>query len=143
MRIWSLHPKHLDAKGLVALWRETLLAKHVLEGKTKGYVNHPQLERFRKSKNPVAAINEYLMVVFNEAMARGYNFDPSKFSVVDYKSNMTVTKGQLEYEIKHLQSKLLNRDTEKYEQNKHLIKYDVHPLFSVVDGAVESWEIIA
>ena len=22
MRLWTLHPKHLDAKGLVALWRE-------------------------------------------------------------------------------------------------------------------------
>ncbi len=48
MRIWSLHPKHLDAKGLVALWREALLAKHVLEGKTVGYLNHPQLNRFKR-----------------------------------------------------------------------------------------------
>ena len=52
MRIWSLHPKYLDTKGLVALWRETLLAKHVLEGKTKGYRNHPQLDRFKKAQNP-------------------------------------------------------------------------------------------
>jgi len=37
MRLWTIHPKYLDAKGLVALWRETLLAKHVLEGKTPGY----------------------------------------------------------------------------------------------------------
>ena len=51
MRIWSLHPRYLDAKGLVAVWRETLLAKHVLEGKTKGYKNHPQLNRFREVKN--------------------------------------------------------------------------------------------
>jgi|GEM_PF-3323161 len=31
MRIWSIHPCYLDSKGLVALWRETLLAKNVLE----------------------------------------------------------------------------------------------------------------
>jgi hypothetical protein len=47
MRIWSIHPKYLDIKGLVALWREALLAKHVLEGRTKGYRNHPQLDRFK------------------------------------------------------------------------------------------------
>jgi carboxyl-terminal processing protease len=29
MRLWSLHPKYLDAQGLVALWREALLAKAV------------------------------------------------------------------------------------------------------------------
>ena len=49
MRIWSLHPKYLDAKGIVALWRETLLAKHVLEGKTKGYKNH-SCERFTTNR---------------------------------------------------------------------------------------------
>jgi len=30
MRLWSLHPRYLDAKGLVALWREGLLAQKVL-----------------------------------------------------------------------------------------------------------------
>ncbi len=36
MRLWSLHPRYLDAKGLVALWREALLAQAVLKGQTKG-----------------------------------------------------------------------------------------------------------
>lgn len=27
MRLWSLHPRYLDSKGLVALWCEALLAK--------------------------------------------------------------------------------------------------------------------
>jgi hypothetical protein len=56
MRIWSLHPKYLDAKGLVALWRESLLAKQALESKTKGYKNHPQLNRFKNSGNAVGWI---------------------------------------------------------------------------------------
>ena len=30
MRLWTLHPKYLDAQGLVALWREALLARAVL-----------------------------------------------------------------------------------------------------------------
>lgn len=77
MRIWSLHPKYLDAKGLVALWREALLAKHVLEGKTKGYTMHPQLWRFRHSENPLASINRYLMGVYDKALYSGYSFDRS------------------------------------------------------------------
>jgi hypothetical protein len=40
MRKWSIHPQYLDTKGLEALWREALLAKNVLEVKTKGYRNH-------------------------------------------------------------------------------------------------------
>jgi hypothetical protein len=44
MRLWSLHPCHLDAKGLVALWREGLLAQKVQACETNGYRNHPQLE---------------------------------------------------------------------------------------------------
>ncbi|MGH2666461.1 pyrimidine dimer DNA glycosylase/endonuclease V [Flavobacterium sp.] len=68
MRIWSLHPKYLDTKALVALWRETLLAKHVLEGKTKGYKNHPQLNRFKEAKYPIDSINQYLSEVYFEAV---------------------------------------------------------------------------
>ena len=48
MRLWTLHPKYLDARGLVALWRESLLAQAVLAGRTRGYRSHPQLERFRE-----------------------------------------------------------------------------------------------
>ena len=79
MRIWSVHPKYLDSKGLVALWRETLLAKHVLEGKTKGYKNHPQLHRFKASEKPIECINLYLSIVFEEAENRGFHFDKNKF----------------------------------------------------------------
>ena len=66
MRIWSVHPKYLDKKGLVALWHETLLAKNVLEGNTKGYKNHSQLTRFKNSKNPLQGINQHLEVVYRE-----------------------------------------------------------------------------
>ena len=67
MRIWSLHPKYLDTKGLVALWRERLLAKHVLEGRTVGYKNHPQLKRFQQAEIPVDCINQYLSHVYKKA----------------------------------------------------------------------------
>ena len=48
MRLWSVHPLHLDRQGLTACWREALLAQAVLAGRTRGYRAHPQLERFRE-----------------------------------------------------------------------------------------------
>src|ERR1051325_10013912 len=101
MRIWSLHPKYLDAKGLTALWRETLLAKHVLEGKTKGYLNHPQLNRFKNSSAPRLSVHFYLSIVCEEATKRNYEFDDSKFNNRKIKKQLTVTQGQVEYEFEH------------------------------------------
>jgi hypothetical protein len=141
MRIWSLHPKYLDAKGLVAVWRETLLAKHVLEGKTKGYKNHPQLNRFKAMENPVEVINQYLSEIYIEASKRNYNFDRQKINWNFKKTKMDVTMGQLAFEASHLLSKLRARDNEKYEELKTNLTFEAHPLFNVVDGAVENWEI--
>src|SRR5678815_1718275 len=78
MRLWSLHPKYLDAPGLVALWREALLARAVLRGETSGYKHHPQLDRFKTHAQPRSAINSYLAGVYAEALARGYSFDATK-----------------------------------------------------------------
>lgn len=78
MRIWSLHPKYLDQKGLIALWRETLLAQKVLQNQTKGYRNHPQLLRFKQTKNPLQAISNYLHIVWQESQNRNYKFNQSK-----------------------------------------------------------------
>ena len=142
MRIWSLHPQYLDAKGLVALWRETLLAKHVLEGKTKGYKSHPQLDRFKASKNPLATINFYLKEVYQEAVKRNYNFDVTKFSSRAQPVKLTVTQGQLEYEFNHLLRKLKVRDPNSYKQLKNEERIISHPLFKVVKGEVEPWEIV-
>src|SRR5579875_1869551 len=80
MRLWSLHPRYLDARGLVALWREALLARAVLRGETHGYRSHPQLQRFREHAAPRRAIDAYLASVHAEALARGYRFDAGKFS---------------------------------------------------------------
>jgi len=142
MRLWSLHPKYLDAKGLVALWRETLLAKHVLEGKTKGYKNHPQLNRFKDSRNPLSSINFYLKEIHIESVKRNYNFDKSKFSSRARPGKMTVTRGQLEYEFEHLLRKLKVRDISLYKELKCEDRIMTHPLFKIVKGGIESWEVI-
>src|SRR5665811_1970085 len=78
MRLWTVHPRHLDAAGLVALWREALLAQAVLLGRTRGYTRHPQLQRFRSAADPIACIASYLRVVADEAKARGYAFNPAR-----------------------------------------------------------------
>lgn len=142
MRIWSLHSKYLDSKGLVALWRETLLAKHVLEGKTKGYKNHPQLIRFKESKNPIHAINQYLALIYEEATLRGYNFNRTKFDQDFKQQTITVTRGQVIYESVHLLKKLKIRDTAKYNTYKDITDFEILPIFKLVDGDIESWEII-
>ncbi|HTL82665.1 MAG TPA: pyrimidine dimer DNA glycosylase/endonuclease V [Bacteroidia bacterium] len=142
MRIWSLHPKYLDAKGLVALWRETLLAKHVLEGKTKGYTNHPQLDRFKAQKDPPKFINQYLADVFEEAASRGYQFDRKKFRKPARRPKMNVTSGQMEFEVKHLKRKLKMRDRKKLAEVAKVKIFDPHPLFRIVRGEMEEWEIV-
>ena len=139
MRIWSLHPKYLDAKGMVALWRETLLAKHVLEGKTKGYTNHPQLNRFKAFSQPLNAVNYYLSEVHKEALRRNYNFDSSKFGSFT-SCEIPVTEGQMHYEFEHLKNKLSVRDPKKLDEIEKLKTLEPHPLFKVVSGEVEDWE---
>jgi hypothetical protein len=142
MRIWSIHPKYLDTKGLLALWRETLLAKNVLEGNTKGYKNHPQLIRFKNSDNPLLVINQYLAAVYNESQTRGYHFNKDKFNVYLEHENLTVTRKQIEYETQHLLKKLKTRDIEMYHRLLNETNIEPHPLFKIVNGKIEVWEIV-
>src|SRR5690606_40792731 len=120
MRIWSVHPKYLDTKGLVALWRETLLAQYVLDGRTKGYKNHPQLIRFKALEFPSEGINQYLTEVYLEAEKRGYKFDRNKINWEFTPVQIHVTKGQIIYEMEHLLKKLQVRDLKKYEEMNQL-----------------------
>lgn len=142
MRIWSLHPKYLDVKGLVALWRESLLAKHVLLGQTKGYKNHPQLIRFKNSDSPLDSINQYLAEIYKESQRRGYHFSREKIDWSYAESAIAVTKGQINYEKTHLLKKLALRDQAKYQRLLEDTALEIHPLFQVEDGDVEAWEII-
>jgi hypothetical protein len=140
MRLWSIHPCYLDTKGLLALWREALLAKKVLSRKTKGYKHHPQLLRFQKQDNPLAAINTYLKAVHIESLSRGYAFDQSKIGRGKQKIFINVTSGQLEFELAHLRKKLWRRNRKKYFDIKYEGMPKAHPLFKVVEGIVEDWE---
>lgn len=140
MRIWSLHPQYLDAKGLVALWRETLLAQAVLLGRTKGYTRHPQLDRFRTAESPAAVVADYLRVVAAEAARRGYRFDVSRIADATSTTRLPVTSGQMHCEWRHLLAKLALRDPPRHAQQKSIRTPSPHPLFDVVPGDVEPWE---
>ena len=142
MRLWSIHPKYLDTKGLVALWREALLAQKVLQGNTKRYKNHPQLLRFKATNNPEGAIASYLREVEKEADSRNYTFDKSKISKKRLRAPIKVTSGQIDYELAHLLKKLKIRDKDKYKTLGLVTTIALHPMFKKVSGGVESWEIV-
>ena len=141
MRLWSLHPSYLDAQGLVALWREGLLAQKVLMGQTKGYRNHPQLERFKEQADPVGTIGFYLRKVHEEAVTRGYSFNAGKIAThIGKVDRIKLTKGQLSFEMEHLSRKLKKRDPQKYKSLLLVKKAKPHPLFKLVKGDVAEWE---
>jgi hypothetical protein len=140
MRLWSLHPKYLDPQGIVALWRETLLAQAVLREETKGYRNHPQLDRFKACAAPLSAISMYLKWVHIESESRGYSFDKSRIKPARKPVTIAVTEGQMEYEWRHLLAKLRQRNPALHEKWEKCSEIEPHPLFRVEAGGIEPWE---
>ena len=140
MRLWSLHPRYLDPQGLVALWREGLLAQAVLRGRTKGYRHHPQLLRFRAHASPRSAINAYLAEVHAESARRGYSFDRSRVGPVRRIARIPVTNDQITFEWRHLMRKLARRNPELHRQWRGAFIPRCHPIFSRQRGPVENWE---
>ena len=131
---------YLDARGLVALWREGLLAQAVLKGKTRGYTHHPQLLRFQEQSSPVSYIAAYLRGVHGEAVSRGYRFAPGKITRSRAPGHLTVTGGQLAFEWHHLMEKLGTRDPARRARLATVRIPLPHPLFKVVPGDRAHWE---
>lgn len=140
MRLWTLHPKYLDARGLVALWREGLLARAVLRGETLGYRHHPQLERFTSHATPRLAINAFLGAVYEESVLRGYDFDGNKVGPVRRVQLIAVSSGQIRYEWSHLLRKLTRRNPALFNQWRSIVEPACHPMFRLHPGPVASWE---
>lgn len=139
MRLWSLHPAHLDRQGLTACWREALLAQAVLAGRTRGYTHHPQLDRFRAVAEPVGAVGNYLWHVAEEAARRGYRFDTDRILIRDASASIPVTSGQLDLEWQHLLGKLYGRAPEDFVRQAARTRTP-HPMMREVPGPVEGWE---
>ena len=140
MRLWTLSPRYLDPPGLVAAWREGLLAQAVLAGETRGYRHHPQLLRFQEHPEPLAAIAAFLRGLETEARRRGYNFDAGKIRSSARVRRIPETEGQLLYEWKHLRAKLRARAPLFYRQTNKTVRPDPHSLFRIVPGPVRDWE---
>jgi hypothetical protein len=140
VRLWTLHPRYFDAQGLVALWREGLLAQKVLAGQTRGYRHHPQLTRFRETANPLAAIGAYLAGVHAEAAARGYCFEAALVLSSRYEGTLHETKGQLLHEWGHLKAKLRKRSRAWHRVICSEKEPRAHPLFRITRGGVRHWE---
>lgn len=140
MRLWSIHPKYLDRVGLVALWREALLARKVLKGETKGFKNHPQLERFRMHSYPQRAMAHYLTGIWEESRRRGYHFDERKIGTKDTAEKIPVTRGQLRYEFDRLCDKLKRRDPHRYRELQSVKEIDCHLSFRIIEGEIQDWE---
>jgi hypothetical protein len=140
MRLWTIHPKYLDARGLVALWREALLARAVLGGKTRGYRHHPQLIRFREHPTPRLAINAYVADLHREATRRGYSFDARKIGPVRAVAPIRTTSGQVAYEWRHLLKKLAVRSPAVHSEWRAVRVPRCHPLFTRKAGPIEHWE---
>jgi len=140
MRLWSLHPRHLDVRGLVTLWREGLLARAVLLGKTRGYRHHPQLERFKALADPTCAMDRYLSRVLDEAMARGYAFDTGKIAYLPSGGRrIPLTAGQLSFEWQHLLGKLAKRSPRVWREQKRQ-RPKPHDSFRLIPGPMAQWE---
>jgi hypothetical protein len=140
MRLWTVHPRYLDSRGLVAAWREALLAQAVLAGKTEGYRHHPQLIRFQAQRDPRAAIAAFLAGIADEARSRGYQFDETKIPIWRFGGRIRETRGQLLYEWGHLKAKLRTRAPEIGRQHRGIALPEPHPLFRIVPGGVRDWE---
>jgi hypothetical protein len=141
MRLWTIHPQYLDTRGLLAVWREGLLAQKVLQNKTRGYRSHPQLRRFKASADPVGAIAKYLRGIYSEAVNRGYQFSEAKIERVEFSGEIACTRGQLLYEWQHLKEKLRSRDANRYREIEFIGEPEAHPIFSIIEGEMEDWEI--
>jgi hypothetical protein len=140
MRLWTLHPRYLDSRGLVALWREGLLAQKVLSGATRGYRRHPQLHRFELQPDAGAAIASYLRAVAREAARRGYRFDETKIGPTEGDLELEASSGQLLFEWEHLLAKLRRRAPALAVEHATVVAPEAHPLFRVVEGPVADWE---
>lgn len=141
MRLWTIHPQYLDAKGLLAVWREGLLAQKVLTGETRGYLNHPQLNRFKMCPNSIGAISSYLRAIHDEAIRRNYQFNKEKINPGEFVDEIVCTRGQVLYEWEHLKRKLKLRDANRYRELRSIAEPQPHPLFRIINGDVEAWEV--
>lgn len=93
------------------------------------------------SPDPVAAIGAYLREIYQESVRRAYRFNVDKISLAESNSSILCTRGQLLYEWEHLLEKLSQRDVNRYRAMNAIREPEPHPLFQIIEGEIEAWEI--
>jgi hypothetical protein len=144
MKLWSLHPSYLDIQGLHTVWQEGLLGMMIMENQDAGFQNDPQLIRFWLSGDPMGILGFYLSEIYNEAKNRGFNFDDYKLQKINNSLTISVNSGQIDYEALELMNILQKRDKEKFRELNQIFQQKsvkTHPLFYIIEGPVEKWEI--
>lgn len=132
MCLWSIHPKYLDKYGLMALWREGLLAQQALSVTNTQYIKYSELERFKNNENPIKAIGSYLCYVAAERARRGYKFTHEKILHPNFDNYLIViTDDQLVAEVYELKNKLKLRDRNKLKELKGISKFESNPAFDL------------
>lgn len=130
MCLWSIHPKYLDKLGLIALWREGLLAQKALSVPSTQYIRHSELERFKNNENPLKAIGSYLCYVAAEGAKRGYNFTHERIVYPNFDDYLIIINDDtLNLEVKNLKNKLKLRDKTKFKELTEMSKIESNPAF--------------
>ena len=143
MRLWSFHPKYLDAVGLSRLINEGISGYKALTGQQKMWQNHPQLTRFKNSRYSKDFLQSYLkcIIMFQlEKKSKEIDWDDCPKSYSFWFNEIKVTEGQLKYEWQHYLKKLQKRNKKLYNELKSIEIPSPHPIFRVVKGDIESWE---
>lgn len=73
--------------------------------------------------------------------ARGFGFDAGKLSGTRSRGKLTVTRGQLAFEARHLREELRVRNPERLRLlPRSAIAIEKHPLFRIIPGPVAARE---
>ena len=150
MRLWSFHPMYLDDDSLYLTWKKGMIAVRALTGKLHGYermyANHRQLVRFQAQPDPVQAISDYMHTLADDAERRGWHY-PRYFKHTTLPrrrdgTHMSVTAGQMEYEIWRYAAILSSRGgmINEWERFFGVDPHLPNPIFEMVRGPIGSWE---
>ena len=152
MRLWSLNPAYLDDASLRELWDDCMRAKKQMERLTEypnGSRPHPQLLRFFRTPGPLGAFSDYMWGVLDAIAQRGLYCGAQRKNAIPRPRSgshmyMSVTAGQMEIETWLYGAKLVKErgNGEKYVQFWSIPEPQPHPLFQIVRGAVERWEMM-
>ena len=139
MRLWSLHPRYLDPQG----WSrcgETLLARKVLRGETRGYRHHPQLQRFREARDPQSAIDAYLPRSTPRRRRAATRSTRTSSMPTRARKDPGRARATRRARMGHLIAQARVAQPGAHVRWRELQRPRTHPSFRVVAGGVADWE---